>query len=83
MSSYCLSFCPQGPTDGSEAWGGGPMPWSDLEGPEIELVADLAEQEGRPDEAQQLRGINKRVAVATKLFSEISQKIEEGLSLAE
>lgn len=83
MLSSCLSFCPQDPTDGSEAWGGGPMPWNDLEGPEIERAADIAEQEGRLDEAQQLRAINGRVAAAIELFSEISQKIEDGLSSAE
>lgn len=47
-----------GPTDGSEAWGGGPMPWGMLEGPEIKAAAEAAAKDGDAETAETLRVIN-------------------------
>lgn len=80
MLSFCLSFCPQDPTDGSESWGGGPMLWANLEGSEIEQAADLAEREGRLDEVRRLERINERVEAVTALFSQINKEVEDGFS---
>lgn len=55
---FSLGLIPFGPTDGSDAWGGGPMPWSMLEGSEIQKDIKTAEQAGDTKTATALRMVN-------------------------
>lgn len=63
-----LGLAPFGPTNGFAEYGGGPMPWSMLEGPEIQKDIRTAEQEGDAETAAALRAIdNRAMAVETVL----------------
>lgn len=68
LHNITLESIPYGPTDGSEAWGGGPMPWGMLEGPEIKAAAEAAAKDGDAETAETLQVINNHVmAVETAL----------------